>query len=196
MFRGRIRSIHFVGIGGIGMSGIAEVLLAHGFEVSGSDLGEGDNTRRLASLGARIFVGHAAENARNAFTTDAPQAQGAWGDPNQIFRHGYYDLADDEALVIEFTPPDCFYWNFQLDNRWMESLDYTRHTISLNHTQIQTDEDGYFEVVLSHRDLGQKNRLDPAGHHAGFLLARNLLLEGDAPMFEIQVQYEHEYLHG
>jgi UDP-N-acetylmuramate--alanine ligase len=66
MFRGRIRSIHFVGIGGIGMSGIAEVLLAHGFTVSGSDLAEAENTRRLASLGARITLGHRAENVQAA----------------------------------------------------------------------------------------------------------------------------------
>ncbi|HEX2676821.1 MAG TPA: UDP-N-acetylmuramate--L-alanine ligase [Polyangiales bacterium] len=66
MFRGRIRTIHFVGIGGIGMSGIAEVLLAHGFSVSGSDLAEGETTRRLASLGAKIHVGHRGENVRDA----------------------------------------------------------------------------------------------------------------------------------
>jgi UDP-N-acetylmuramate--alanine ligase len=66
MFRGRIRSIHFVGIGGIGMSGIAEVLLSHGFVVSGSDLAAGETTRRLASLGAQIFIGHAADNVRHA----------------------------------------------------------------------------------------------------------------------------------
>jgi UDP-N-acetylmuramate--alanine ligase len=66
MFRSRVRSIHFVGIGGIGMSGIAEVLLAHGFAVSGSDLAAGDTTRRLLELGARIEIGHAAEHVRGA----------------------------------------------------------------------------------------------------------------------------------
>ena len=66
MFRGRIRAIHFVGIGGIGMSGIAEVLLAEGFTVSGSDLRESETTRRLAEQGARICVGHAAENIAGA----------------------------------------------------------------------------------------------------------------------------------
>jgi UDP-N-acetylmuramate--alanine ligase len=54
--------IHFVGIGGIGMSGIAEVLLNSGYVVSGSDLQESDATRRLRSLGARVFVGHQEEN--------------------------------------------------------------------------------------------------------------------------------------
>ena len=57
-----IGPIHFVGIGGIGMSGIAEVLLNLGYAVSGSDLKESEITRRLAALGGRIARGHAAEN--------------------------------------------------------------------------------------------------------------------------------------
>jgi len=58
----KVQRIHFVGIGGIGMSGIAEVLLNLGYKVSGSDLRESSVTQRLASLGAIIFVGHRAEN--------------------------------------------------------------------------------------------------------------------------------------
>jgi len=58
----KIQRIHFVGIGGIGMSGIAEVLLTLGYKVSGSDLRESSITQRLASLGAIIFIGHRAEN--------------------------------------------------------------------------------------------------------------------------------------
>jgi UDP-N-acetylmuramate--alanine ligase len=65
MFRGRVRSIHFVGIGGIGMSGIAEVLLAHAFEVSGSDARESDTVSRLRTLGATVHIGHRAENISN-----------------------------------------------------------------------------------------------------------------------------------
>ncbi len=61
MFRS-VKKVHFVGIGGIGMSGIAELLLNLGFEISGSDLQESEITRRLSSLGAEIFVGHQAEN--------------------------------------------------------------------------------------------------------------------------------------
>ena len=60
----RIEQIHFVGIGGSGMSGIAEVLLNLGYRISGSDLAESVVTRRLASLGARISVGHHADNVR------------------------------------------------------------------------------------------------------------------------------------
>ena len=63
---GRVRSVHFVGIGGVGMSGIAEVLLTLGYEVSGSDLRAGDGTRRLEALGGRIVMGHAASHLGHA----------------------------------------------------------------------------------------------------------------------------------
>lgn len=58
--------MHFVGIGGVGMSGIAEVLLEHGFAVTGSDLRDNDHTRHLAQKGARILVGHRPEHVRGA----------------------------------------------------------------------------------------------------------------------------------
>lgn len=59
---GRIKKIHFIGIGGIGMSGIAELLLNQGYRVSGSDLRASDTTRRLADLGGEIMIGHSAGN--------------------------------------------------------------------------------------------------------------------------------------
>ena len=62
----KIQRIHFVGIGGIGMSGIAEVLLTLGYKVSGSDLKHSAITERLAELGAIIFIGHQAENITGA----------------------------------------------------------------------------------------------------------------------------------
>ncbi|MFA5027772.1 MAG: UDP-N-acetylmuramate--L-alanine ligase, partial [Candidatus Methylomirabilota bacterium] len=65
MFK-KIRRIHFVGIGGIGMSGIAEVLHNLGYVVSGSDGRESETTRRLATLGIRVTIGHRAENIGEA----------------------------------------------------------------------------------------------------------------------------------
>jgi UDP-N-acetylmuramate--alanine ligase len=62
---GRIRRVHFVGAGGAGMGGIAEVMSNLGFEVSGSDLRENAVTRRLRELGVNIAIGHAADNVRN-----------------------------------------------------------------------------------------------------------------------------------
>ena len=62
----KISHIHLIGIGGVGMGGIAEVLLNLGYKVQGSDLRESRVTRRLAKLGAHIFIGHQAENIRGA----------------------------------------------------------------------------------------------------------------------------------
>ncbi|MBI2508972.1 MAG: UDP-N-acetylmuramate--L-alanine ligase, partial [Betaproteobacteria bacterium] len=64
--RHKVKHVHFVGIGGAGMSGIAEVLLNLGYTVSGSDLAENAVTRRLKSLGAGVSAGHAAEHVKGA----------------------------------------------------------------------------------------------------------------------------------
>lgn len=62
----KVKRVHFVGIGGAGMSGIAEVLLTQGYRVTGSDLAHGAVIGRLEELGARVYLGHAAENAAEA----------------------------------------------------------------------------------------------------------------------------------
>jgi UDP-N-acetylmuramate--alanine ligase len=62
----KVKNIHFVGIGGSGMSGIAEVLVTLGYHVTGSDLGANAVTQRLIDMGATVFQGHAAENIGNA----------------------------------------------------------------------------------------------------------------------------------
>ncbi len=64
--RHKVKRIHFVGIGGSGMSGIAEVLLNLNYDISGSDLSSNTATRRLVSLGAKVFAGHAAQNIATA----------------------------------------------------------------------------------------------------------------------------------
>jgi len=61
-----VRKIHFVGIGGIGMSAIAEILISQGFEVSGSDLSESENTDHLEKLGAKVFLGHTEKNINDS----------------------------------------------------------------------------------------------------------------------------------
>ncbi len=62
---GRIKHIHFVGVGGVGMAGIAEVLLSQGYRVSGSDLADNALTKRLRSFGAEIYKNHSAENIKD-----------------------------------------------------------------------------------------------------------------------------------
>jgi len=82
---GKIKRIHFVGIGGIGMSGIAEVLINMGYEISGSDIGQSSTVKRLKDLGANITIGHRAENVKgsgvvvtsSAIRPDNPEVLGA-----------------------------------------------------------------------------------------------------------------------
>ncbi len=62
----KVKRIHFVGIGGSGMNGIAEVLFNLGYQITGSDLGANAATRRLAGLGATVHIGHAAEHVTDA----------------------------------------------------------------------------------------------------------------------------------
>ncbi len=62
----KVKRIHFVGIGGIGMSGIAEVLLNLGYKISGSDVVSSETTRRLRNMGAQVAIGHAPDNIGNA----------------------------------------------------------------------------------------------------------------------------------
>ena len=62
----RISTIHFVGVGGAGMCGIAEVLLNQGYQITGSDIKESSNTERLKSLGAKICIGHDSKNVKKA----------------------------------------------------------------------------------------------------------------------------------
>jgi hypothetical protein len=92
---------------------------------------------------------------------------GAQGDPALFYYQGYWSLAQDQALVIRATPPACEYWNFQLSNYWIESLDYRFHKIDLNHTQAHYEPDGSFRLVVAHRDPGVPNWLQTAGHAHG-----------------------------
>ncbi len=85
MFQRIIKKIHFVGIGGIGMSGIAELMLSRGFEISGSDMSESANTQRLRELGIEVSIGHSADNLSDcdvlvyssAVNTENPEVKAA-----------------------------------------------------------------------------------------------------------------------
>jgi len=66
MLRGTARNVHFVGVGGAGMSVIAELLLSLGYQVRGSDARDSEVLRRLRSLGTQVFVGHDASHVADA----------------------------------------------------------------------------------------------------------------------------------
>ncbi|HBZ70916.1 MAG TPA: hypothetical protein DEP35_14740 [Deltaproteobacteria bacterium] len=92
---------------------------------------------------------------------------GAHGDPNIHFHMGYWQLAADEALLVEARPPECEFWNFQLNNHWMESLDYRYRRIHYNKRSTVYRPDGSFRLVVAHTDPGVPNWVDTAGHSRG-----------------------------
>jgi len=96
----------------------------------------------------------------------------AYADPNICYYHGYWRLAEDEALVIDLRPPECDYWNFQLNNHWMESLDYRYFDVAINKHQAEVRPDGRVRLVVAHRDPGTANWLSTAGHAHGTMCLR------------------------
>lgn len=96
--------------------------------------------------------------------------QRAGGDPEIFYLHGYWTLQPGEAWVIEVAVPDCPYWNFQLNNWWMESLDHRRRISVNKHTA--TLDDGRLTIVVAERDPGVGNWIDTSGHRSGTALLR------------------------
>jgi len=88
-----------------------------------------------------------------------------------------YRVAPDEALLLEVEAPRAKYWSVDLCNFWLESLDYAHHQSSLNGHQAAVDDDGIFRAVVSHRDPGVPNWLDPVEHPEGSMIYRWNLAE-------------------
>jgi hypothetical protein len=109
----------------------------------------------------------------NVFTDEAELAEtDRFKDPQIKWHQGWFDLADDEMLVIEVTPPACDYWMIALHNRWMETLDYVHHQATLNCRSTVLEPDGRVRFVVAHRDPGLPNWLDTAGHRHGTMGVR------------------------
>ena len=108
----------------------------------------------------------------NRFADVLPAAAAVFRDPEIHFHAAYFELEPDQALVVEARPPACDYWMFVLSNHWLETLDYTRHRITLNHQSALLEPDGTVRVVVAGRDPGHPNWLDTAGHARGTIGVR------------------------
>ena len=96
----------------------------------------------------------------------------AGGDPNIAYYHSHWAIAPDEALVIEVMPPECEHWNFQLNNYWMESLDYRHFRIHTNKHLAHYEQDGSVRLLVAHEDPGHPNWIETAGHASGTMCFR------------------------
>ena len=103
---------------------------------------------------------------------DQSMFQKGGGAKDIYYAHAYWQIEEDEAWVIEVTPPECYYWNFQLDNWWMESLDYRFRQISVNKQSARLEPDGRLRIICAARDPGIGNWIDTCGHKEGTALLR------------------------
>jgi hypothetical protein len=93
-------------------------------------------------------------------------------DSNIRYLYGYWSIGVDEALVIDTPVPSCELWNFQINNYWMESLDYRYHRVSVNKHSARYNRDGSVTLVIAASDAGIGNFLDTAGHRCGTMVLR------------------------
>lgn len=91
---------------------------------------------------------------------------------NQRYAYGGFDLAQDEALIVEAMAPHCRYWSIQLTDDFGVNLDWINRQTSLNGHTARVDEDGVFRAVISARDPGVPNWLDNAGYRTGAIQVR------------------------
>ncbi len=113
---------------------------------------------------------------------DPEASNAAGGDSSIIYHHSHWKLGEDEALVIRVKPPECDSWNFQLNNYWLESLDYRYFNICINKSSAVYNEDGSVTVVVAHSDPGTPNWIDTCSHHEGTMCWRwYRLAEGESP---------------
>lgn len=117
---------------------------------------------------ARDFQNHTNELPR----FDQEVSNRAGGDPNIAYYHSHWRLEPDEALVIDFVPPACETWNFQLNNYWMESLDYRYLRVHVNKHTAVANADGSVRLVIAHRDPELVNWIETAGHTSGTMSLR------------------------
>jgi hypothetical protein len=148
---------------------------------------EGLKTASLFVAGAPLLFARWAKgfqkhtNRLPLFDPDVSNAAG--GDASIIYHHSHWKLEEDEMLVIDVKPPQCDTWNFQLNNYWMESLDYRYFNICINKAGAVFEKDGSVLVVVSHRDPGHPNWIETAGHRAGTMCWRWYRLRtGESPV--------------
>ncbi|MCA6075617.1 DUF1214 domain-containing protein [Fulvivirga sp. 1062] len=103
---------------------------------------------------------------------DPEVSNAAGGDANITYYHSYWSLKEDEALVITVMPPECDSWNFQLNNYWMESLDYRYFTICVSKGNATYEPDGSLRVIVAHQDPGLPNWINTCEHSEGTMCWR------------------------
>ena len=145
-------------------------------EVTPEKIDKGLQTAALFVAGAPVLFARWANGFQkhpNKLPRFSPAiSNAAGGDANIVYYHSYWKLKPNEALVITFTPPDCETWNFQLNNYWMESLDYRYFPICVNKHSATKENDGSIRIIVSKTNPGFSNWIDTCNHFEGTMCLR------------------------
>ncbi len=145
-------------------------------KLSPAEVDQGLKTAALFVAGAPLLFAKWAKGFKNHVNQlpvfDQKISNAAGGDANIIYHHSYWCIDHDEALLIEFVPPDCDNWNFQLNNYWMESLDYRYFPVCINKSSAKTEKEGRIKIVVSEKNPGVHNWLSTCGHNEGTMCLR------------------------
>jgi hypothetical protein len=131
--------------------------------------------RAVLPLGTRVpFWAGRMERIRATHDNEISAARtlGDVGLGGLYYGEGWFDLEEDEALVIEFERPVAVHWSYQLGNYWSQTIDWANFTSSTNGHQARVDSDGRVRLVVARVDPGVPNWLDTAGHREGVILYR------------------------
>lgn len=144
--------------------------------VTPGSINKGLKTASLFVSGASLlftrWAGSFQEHTNRLPQFDPEKSNAAGGDAQIIYYHSYWKIETDEALVVSATPPDCDTWNFQLNNYWMESLDYRYYPVTINKNSAVVDKNGKITIVISHKDPGLPNWINTCHHKEGTMCWR------------------------
>lgn len=101
-----------------------------------------------------------------------PSETFGWAAGDAAYAMGWFDLADDEVLVVRGSSPECAFWNLCLWNRFMHTYNFDYERVAINGTQVVYEDDGSWEIVIGASDPGHPNFVSTQGHPAGMLWFR------------------------
>jgi hypothetical protein len=148
---------------------------------------EGLKTASMFVGGASLLFARWAHGFKKHVNTlplfDPAVSNAAGGDRNIIYYHSYWRLEPGQSLEITVKPPECDSWNFQMNNYWMESLDYRYFTVCINKATAVYEPCRTVKVIVSHTDPGHPNWINTCGHTEGTMCWRwYRLLPGEKPV--------------
>ena len=134
-----------------------------------------------------MYIGAAGGKNRLAHIAGKDLAANIAGSPSTTYGLCVWELAPDEALVLEWDVPDSLYWGMQIADVWSNALDFVGHQTDVNMRTAVLDPDGRLRVIISGRDTGHANWLDTCGRGEGELATRNYRARGEtaAPVVRV-----------